>query len=92
MATNNAPDFNHLEGVDLEGYKKHKAPQPRVPATGQSADIHFKAVTITPEARRIARILGLRAAEYLAQRVIDAEDTIVDLVARVEKLETKRKF
>jgi hypothetical protein len=69
----------------------HLPPQPQPALTGSSPDIHFKAVTISPEARRIARILGLRSAEYLAQRLIDAEDNITSLVARVEKLEAKKR-
>jgi hypothetical protein len=58
--------------------------------SAQTEIVHFKQVNITTEARRIARILGLRAAEYLAQRVIDAENNITDLVARVEKLEGRK--
>ena len=65
----------------------HLPPAPAVALTGASPDMFFRKVSITPEARRIARILGLRSAEYLAQRVIDAETTIEQLVARVEKLE-----
>jgi hypothetical protein len=79
----------------------HQAPAPPPALTGQAPDVFFKAVTITPEARRIARILGMRSAEYLAQRLIDAEDgleeakkilsgaaaSIETLVARVHELE-----
>ena len=61
-----------------------------VPAlTGQAPAVFFKAVAITPEARRIARGLGIREAEYLVQRVLDAETTVQELVARVSQLETQ---
>jgi hypothetical protein len=65
----------------------HQPPAPPVSVTAPEPPQFFKQVAITPEARRIARILGMRSAEYLAQRVIDAEDTIKSLVARVEELE-----
>jgi hypothetical protein len=65
----------------------HQPPAQPVALSGASPDVFFRKVTITTEARRIARILGMRSAEYLAQRVIDAETTVQELVARVLKLE-----
>jgi hypothetical protein len=50
----------------------------------------FKAVAISLEARRIARGLGIREAEYLVQRVLDAETTMRELVARVSQLEKRQ--
>jgi len=61
--------------------------QPAPALTGQAPAVFFKAVTITPEARRIARGLGIREAEYLVQRVLDAETTVQELAARVSQLE-----
>jgi hypothetical protein len=55
--------------------------------SAQTEIVHFKKVNITTEARRIARGLGIREAEYLVQRVIDAETTVQELVARVLQLE-----
>lgn len=49
-----------------------------------------RVTAISPEARHIARqFIGVRSSEYLVQRVLDAEDTIKTLVARIERLEAK---
>jgi hypothetical protein len=67
--------------------KVGQQPEPAPALTGQAPAVFLKAVTITPEARRIARGLGIREAEYLVQRVLDAETTVQQLVARVSELE-----
>jgi hypothetical protein len=59
--------------------------------TGQSDQIFMRPVTVTPEARRLARILGIRQSEYICQRLIDAENAVEKLAARVEKLEARKK-
>jgi hypothetical protein len=44
---------------------------------------------ISAEARLIARQIGLREITHLVQRVLNNEDYITQLLARIEKLEAK---
>jgi len=46
-------------------------------------------IPISSEARLIARQIGLRAITHLVQRVLNNEDYITQLLARIEKLEAK---
>jgi hypothetical protein len=80
----------HQTPTEGAPFKTTGAISPQPAPTGQAEAIYFRPVTITPEARRIAHILGIREAEYLVQRVLDAETTVRELITRVSQLEKQR--
>jgi len=71
--------------------KDVNAPQPAPPVSVTAPVVarEYKTVYITDEARDVARHLGIRASAVLVQRVLNAEATIVELAARLDKLEGK---
>ena len=64
-------------------------PTPAASATAPVVEETLPVIPISPEARLIARQIGLREITQFVQRVLNNEDYISQLLARIEKLEAK---